>query len=29
LSWLDNESLGLEDRLWKAVIEGVGNYLIV
>jgi hypothetical protein len=29
LSCLDEESFGLEDQLWKAVIEGVGNYLIV
>jgi len=29
LSCLDEESFGSEDRLWKAVIEGVGNYLIV
>jgi hypothetical protein len=29
LSCLDKESFGSEDQLWKAVIEGVGNYLIV
>src|ERR1039458_1800856 len=29
LSCLDGESFGSEDQLWKAVIEGVGNYLIV
>jgi hypothetical protein len=29
LSCLDEESFDLEDQLWKAVIEGVGNYLIV
>jgi len=29
LSCLDEEIFGSEDRLWKAVIEGVGNYLIV
>jgi hypothetical protein len=29
LSVLDKESFGSEDRLWKMVIEGVGNYLIV
>jgi hypothetical protein len=29
MSCLDEESFGSEDQLWKAVIEGVGNYLIV